>query len=219
MAKIDIFDMTGKVVGETELNDAIFGIEPNMSAVHTVVVNYLANQRQGTQSALTRAEVSGGGRKPWRQKGTGRARQGSIRAPQWHHGGVAFAPKPREYRYSINKKIRRLALKSVLSDKAAEGKIILVDSIQAEEYKTSVIAKFLKAIKAEGKIMSVATVKGIERFDANTDPHVHFVCSGCDAVIDLHQIPMPRYNPEECGGCHIESCSLTFTGICGSCQN
>ncbi|MBR5868440.1 MAG: 50S ribosomal protein L4 [Clostridia bacterium] len=153
MAKIDIFDMTGKVVGETELNDAIFGIEPNMSAVHTVVVNYLANQRQGTQSALTRAEVSGGGRKPWRQKGTGRARQGSIRAPQWHHGGVAFAPKPREYRYSINKKIRRLALKSVLSDKAAEGKIILVDSIQAEEYKTSVIAKFLKAIKAEGKIM------------------------------------------------------------------
>ena len=153
MAKIDIFDMTGKVVGETELNDAIFGIEPNMSAVHSVVVNYLANQRQGTQSALTRAEVSGGGRKPWRQKGTGRARQGSIRAPQWHHGGVAFAPKPREYRYSINKKIRRLALKSVLSDKAAEGKIILVDSIQAEEYKTSVIAKFLKAVKAEGKIM------------------------------------------------------------------
>ena len=153
MAKIDIFDMTGKVVGETELNDAIFGIEPNMSAVHSVVVNYLAHQRQGTQSALTRAEVSGGGRKPWRQKGTGRARQGSIRAPQWHHGGVAFAPKPREYRYSINKKIRRLALKSVLSDKAAEGKIILVDSIQAEEYKTSVIAKFLKAVKAEGKIM------------------------------------------------------------------
>jgi len=153
MAKIDIFDMTGKVVGQTELNDAIFGIEPNMSAVHAVVVNYLANQRQGTQSALTRAEVSGGGRKPWRQKGTGRARQGSIRAPQWHHGGVAFAPKPREYRYTLNKKIRRLALKSVLSDKANEGKIILVDSINAEDYKTRTIADFLKAVKAEGKVM------------------------------------------------------------------
>ena len=153
MLKTNVLDMSGKVVGENDISEAVFGIEPNMSAEHSVVVNYLANHRQGTQSALTRAEVSGGGRKPWRQKGTGRARQGSIRAPQWHHGGVAFAPKPREYRYSINKKIRRLALKSVLSDKAAEGKIILVDSIQAEEYKTSVIAKFLKAVKAEGKIM------------------------------------------------------------------
>lgn len=153
MAKIDVLDMTGKVVGETELSDAIFGIEPNEAAVHAVVVNYLANQRQGTQSALTRAEVSGGGRKPWRQKGTGHARQGSIRAPQWHHGGVVFAPKPRDYRYNINKKIRRLALKSVLSDKASEGKIIVIDSLNAEEYKTRVIADCLKAVKAEGKVM------------------------------------------------------------------
>lgn len=157
MAKLDILDMTGKVVGETELNDAIFGIEPNMSAVHAVVVNYLANQRQGTQSALTRSEVSGGGRKPWRQKGTGRARQGSIRAPQWHHGGVAFAPKPREYRYNVNKKIRRLALKSVLADKAQNGKIIVIDTIAAEEYKTKAIAEFLKAVKAEGKVMLAYT--------------------------------------------------------------
>ncbi|MCQ2445288.1 MAG: 50S ribosomal protein L4 [Clostridia bacterium] len=157
MAKLDILDMTGKVVGETELNDAIFGIEPNMSAVHAVVVNYLANQRQGTQSALTRSEVSGGGRKPWRQKGTGRARQGSIRAPQWHHGGVAFAPKPREYGYTINKKIRRLALKSVLADKAQNGKIIVIDTIAADEYKTKAIAEFLKAVKAEGKVMLAYT--------------------------------------------------------------
>ena len=153
MATVKVVNMKGEAVGSIELCDKIFAANINEAVLHAATRAYLLNQRQGTQSTLTRSEVSGGGKKPWRQKGTGRARQGSIRAPQWHHGGVAFAPKPREYRYSINKKIRRLALKSVLSDKAAEGKIILVDSIQAEEYKTSVIAKFLKAVKAEGKIM------------------------------------------------------------------
>ena len=155
MAKIDIFDMTGKVVGETELNDAIFGIEPNMSAVHSVVVNYLANQRQGTQSALTRAEVSGGGRKPWRQKGTGRARQGSTRAPQWTHGGIVFAPKPRDYSYTLNKKAKRLALKSALSAKASEANVVVIDSIKMDAPKTAEFAKFLAAVGCTAKTLVV----------------------------------------------------------------
>ena len=129
MSTIKVVSMTGAEVGSVELNDAIFGIEPNMSVVHEVVKNHLANCRQGTQSALTRAEVSGGGRKPWRQKGTGRARQGSTRAPQWTHGGIVFAPKPRSYSYVLNKKVKRLALKSVLSAKAAQGEIVVVDKI------------------------------------------------------------------------------------------
>ena len=151
MSSIKVLNMAGAEVGTMELNDAIFGIEPNKTVVHEVVKNHLANCRQGTQSALTRAEVSGGGRKPWRQKGTGHARQGSTRAPQWTHGGIVFAPKPRDYSYSVNKKIKRLALKSVLSAKAAEGKIIVVDSIAMDAPKTKDFAAFLNAVKAEDK--------------------------------------------------------------------
>ena len=147
--------MAGAEVGTVELNDAIFGIEPNEAVVHEVVKNHLANCRQGTQSALTRAEVSGGGKKPWRQKGTGHARQGSTRAPQWTHGGIAFAPKPRSYRYTVNKKVRRLALKSVLSAKAAEDKIIVVDSISMDAIKTKAFKGFLDAVKCDGKAVVI----------------------------------------------------------------
>ena len=151
MSTIKVLNMSGAEVGTVELSDGIFGIEPNQAVVHEVVKNHLANRRQGTQSALTRAEVSGGGKKPWRQKGTGHARQGSTRAPQWTHGGIVFAPKPRDYSYSVNKKIKRLALKSVLSAKAAEGKIIVVDSIAMYAPKTKDFAAFLNAVKAEDK--------------------------------------------------------------------
>ena len=149
MSTIKVLNMSGAEVGTVELSDGIFGIEPNQAVVHEVVKNHLANRRQGTQSALTRAEVSGGGKKPWRQKGTGHARQGSTRAPQWTHGGIVFAPKPRDYSYNVNKKIKRLALKSVLSAKAAEGKIIVVDSIAMDAPKTREFAAFLNAFKAE----------------------------------------------------------------------
>ena len=155
MSTIKVFDMAGKETGSVELSDAIFGIEPNMSVVHEVVKNHLANCRQGTQSALTRAEVSGGGRKPWRQKGTGRARQGSTRAPQWTHGGIVFAPKPRSYSYVLNKKVKRLALKSVLSAKAADGEIIVVNKIEMDEIKTKTFRKFLDDVKADGKAVVV----------------------------------------------------------------
>ena len=151
MSTIKVLNMTGAEVGTVELNDGIFGIEPNESVVHEVVKNHLANCRQGTQSALTRAEVSGGGKKPWRQKGTGHARQGSTRAPQWTHGGIVFAPKPRDYGYTVNKKIKRLALKSVLSAKAAEGKIVVVDNIAMDAPKTKEFAAFLNAVHAEDK--------------------------------------------------------------------
>ena len=153
--KTNVYDMTGKQVGEVELSEGIFGIEPNESVVHDVVKNHLANCRQGTQSALTRAEVSGGGIKPWRQKGTGRARQGSIRAPQWTHGGIVFAPKPRSYSYTLNKKVKRLALKSALSAKAASNDIIVIDEIKVDEPKTKAFAGFLKAIGAERKPLVV----------------------------------------------------------------
>ena len=155
MPNISVVDMEGKQVGTVDLSDPIFGIEPNAAVMHQVVLSYLAAQRQGTQSALTRAEVSGGGRKPWRQKGTGRARQGSTRAPQWTHGGVVFAPKPRDYRFTINKKERRLALKSALSVKAAESDIIVVDSIATDEYKTKKIVAMLGAIGADKKALIV----------------------------------------------------------------
>ena len=151
MSTIKVLNMTGAEVGTVELNDGIFGIEPNESVVHEVVKNHLANCRQGTQSALTRAEVSGGGKKPWRQKGTGHARQGSTRAPQWTHGGIVFAPKPRDYGYTVNKKIKRLALKSVLSAKAAEGKIVVVDNIAMDAPKTKEFVAFLNAVHAEDK--------------------------------------------------------------------
>ena len=147
--------MEGKSVGTIDLAESVFGIEPNAAVMHQMVVNYLAAQRQGTQSALTRAEVSGGGKKPWRQKGTGRARQGSTRAPQWTHGGIVFAPKPRDYRFTVNKKVRRLAMKSALSTKAAESEIIVVDSIKLDEYKTKKIAAMLSAIGADKKALVV----------------------------------------------------------------
>ena len=155
MLKTNVYDMSGKLVGEIELSEAVFGVTPNQSVVHDVVKNHLANKRQGTQSALTRAEVSGGGRKPWRQKGTGRARQGSTRAPQWTHGGIVFAPKPRDYSFSLNKKSRRLALKSVLSAKVAEANLIVIDEIKMDAPKTADFAKFLKAVGAEGKSLVV----------------------------------------------------------------
>ena len=150
-----VLNMAGGEVGQVELNAAIFGIEPNMHVVHELVKNHLANCRQGTQSALTRAEVSGGGRKPWRQKGTGHARQGSTRAPQWTHGGIAFAPKPRSYSYVVNKKVKRLALKSVLSAKAADNKIIVVDSIRMDAIKTKAFKGFLDAVKCDGKAVVI----------------------------------------------------------------
>lgn len=155
MTKLAVLDKAGKKVSDIELNDGIFAIEPNESAMHLMVVNYLANQRQGTQSTLTRSEVSGGGKKPWRQKGTGRARQGSTRAPQWTHGGIALGPKPRSYNYSLNKKTKRLALLSALSAKAAAGEIIVIDGLDLGEIKTKTFAGFLKAIDAEGKSLVV----------------------------------------------------------------
>ena len=158
MPKANLYDMAGKQIGEIELSEAIFGIEPNEAVVHEVVKNHLANCRQGTQSALTRAEVSGGGKKPWRQKGTGHARQGSTRAPQWTHGGIVFAPKPRDYSYVLNKKVKRLALKSVLSAKAAEGKLVVIDSIKMDAIKTAEFRKFLTAVNVDGKAVVVTPV-------------------------------------------------------------
>ena len=180
MSKINVVDMAGKVVSEIELNDAVFGIEPNKTAMHSAVVNYLANQRQGTQSTLTRTEVSGGGRKPWRQKGTGHARQGSTRAPQWRHGGIALGPKPRSYRFTLNKKVRRLAMLSALSSKVAENEMIVVDAIKTDEFKTKTMVAMLKAIGAEKKtlivldsvdnkvIKSAANIEGVKTTQANT---------------------------------------------------
>ena len=155
MSTIIVLNMAGETVGTVELCDGIFGIEPNQAVVHEVVKNHLANCRQGTQSALTRAEVSGGGKKPWRQKGTGHARQGSTRAPQWTHGGIVFAPKPRDYSYVLNKKVKRLALKSVLSARAAEGKLVVIDSIKMDAIKTAEFRKFLDAVKVDGKAVVV----------------------------------------------------------------
>lgn len=159
MAKLSVLDMKGKKVSDIELSDEIFAIEPNMSAMHLVVVNYLANQRQGTQSTLTRSEVSGGGKKPWRQKGTGRARQGSTRAPQWYHGGVALGPKPRDYGFSINKKVRRLAMKSALSSKAAADEMIILDSLTLDAIKTKDVVAVLSAIGAGKKTLIVLPEK------------------------------------------------------------
>ena len=155
MLKTNVYDMSGKLVGEIELPEAVFGVTPNKAVVHEVVKNHLANCRQGTQSALTRAEVSGGGRKPWRQKGTGRARQGSTRAPQWTHGGIVFAPKPRSYAYTLNKKVKRLAMKSALSAKVAENNIVVIDSIKMDSIKTKTFANFLNAVGAEKKPLVV----------------------------------------------------------------
>ena len=155
MPKVDVYDMKGKKVSDVELAESIFGIEPNEAIVHSVLVNYLANQRQGTQSTKTRAEVRGGGKKPWRQKGTGRARQGSIRAPQWIKGGIALGPKPRSYSYTVNKKERRLALKSILSSKVAEKELTVVDKLEVKEIKTKTMVKALADLKVEGKTLIV----------------------------------------------------------------
>ena len=153
MPKIDVYSIEGKKVKDLELNEKVFGIEPNEEIVHSVYVNYLANQRQGTQSTKTRAEVRGGGRKPWRQKGTGRARQGSIRSPQWIKGGIALGPKPRSYKYTVNKKEKRLAIISVLSSKVLENELVVVDSLKLKEIKTKEMSKILNNLKIEGKAL------------------------------------------------------------------
>ena len=180
MANVKVYDMNGQPVSDLELNDAVFGIEPNAVVMHAAVVNYLANQRQGTQSTLTRTEVSGGGKKPWRQKGTGHARQGSTRTPQWTHGGVALGPKPRSYSYSLNKKVKRLALLSALSSKCADNDIVVVDAIKADEFKTKTIVNMLKALGVNEKalivldsvdqkvIKSAANIPGVKTTQVNT---------------------------------------------------
>lgn len=194
MPNMKVLDMTGKEVSDIELSDSVFGIKPNKTAMHTMVVNYLAAQRQGTQSTLTRTEVSGGGRKPWRQKGTGHARQGSIRAPQWRHGGIALGPKPRKYTFSVNKKVRRLAMKSALSSKVMDNEMIVVDAISMNEYKTKAMMEMLKAIGAEGKkalivmpeadpkvIKSASNIPGVKTALVNTI-NVYDILS-CDRFI------------------------------------
>ena len=179
MPKVDVYDLKGKKVSDIELAENVFGIEPNENIVHSVLVNYLANQRQGTQSTKTRAEVSGGGKKPWRQKGTGRARQGSTRSPQWIKGGIALGPKPRSYKYTVNKKERRLAIKSILSSKVLEKELTVVDKLEVKEIKTKLIAKALVDLKVEGKTlivlpennknvyMSARNIEGVKAITAN----------------------------------------------------
>ncbi len=179
MPKVDVYDLKGKKVSDMELAENVFGIKPNENIVHSVLVNYLANQRQGTQSTKTRAEVSGGGKKPWRQKGTGRARQGSTRSPQWIKGGIALGPKPRSYKYTINKKERRLAIKSILSSKVLEKELTVVDKLELKEIKTKVMVKALTDLKVEGKtlivlpennqnvFMSARNIEGVKTITAN----------------------------------------------------
>ena len=192
MPKANLYDMAGKQIGEIELSEAIFGIEPNEAVVHEVVKNHLANCRQGTQSALTRAEVSGGGRKPWRQKGTGHARQGSTRAPQWTHGGIVFAPKPRDYSYTLNKKVKRLALKSVLSAKAASGNLLVVDGLGMNEIKTRTFQGFLNAVEADKAVVvtscanvvkSARNIPGVVTTPANLI-NVYVIVNANQLIID-----------------------------------
>ena len=180
MPKVDVYNMQGKKVSDVELNEAVFGIEPNETIVHSVLVNYLANQRQGTQSTKTRAEVRGGGRKPWRQKGTGRARQGSIRAPQWIKGGIALGPKPRTYTYRVNKKEKQLAIKSILSAKVLDNELTVVDKLEVKEPKTKTMVKALTSLKVEGKtliiladknenvLLSSRNIEGVKTIELNT---------------------------------------------------
>ena len=185
MPKANVYNMAGQQVGEIELAEAIFGIEPNQSVVHDVVKNHLANCRQGTQSALTRAEVSGGGKKPWRQKGTGRARQGSTRAPQWTHGGIVFAPKPRSYRYTLNKKVRRLALKSVLSAKAAEGSVLVVDGLNLDAIKTKTMQGFLSTVGAKKAVIVTPEVNETVIKSARNIPGVVTTTAKILSVYDI----------------------------------
>ena len=185
MSTIKVLNMAGAEVGSVELNDAIFGIEPNTAVVHEVVKNHLANCRQGTQSALTRAEVSGGGKKPWRQKGTGHARQGSTRAPQWTHGGIVFAPKPRDYSYRLNRKLKRLALKSVLSDKAASGNLLVVDNLALDAIKTKSIKSFLDAVNAGKTIFVTPEVNEAVYKSARNIPGVSTTTAKILSVYDI----------------------------------
>ncbi len=180
MPKLTVVDMAGNSAGKITLSDAVFGIEPNVVVMHMAVVNYLANKRQGTQSTLTRTEVSGGGKKPWRQKGTGHARQGSTRAPQWRHGGIVHAPKPRDYSFSLNKKVRALAIKSALSDKVQNKALIVLDELKLDGYKTRAVVDCLKAIGAGKKtlfvladnnhvnVKSCANIPGVKTAQYNT---------------------------------------------------
>ena len=192
MPKANLFNMAGKQIGEVELSEAVFGIEPNQYVVHDVVKNHLANCRQGTQSSLTRAEVSGGGKKPWRQKGTGHARQGSTRAPQWTHGGIVFAPKPRTYRYTLNKKVRRLALKSALSAKAASGNVLVVDKLEMGEIKTKTFKGFLNAVESKkamvvtsdnNVVLSARNIPGVVTSPANLI-NVYDIVNANQVIID-----------------------------------
>ena len=185
MPKAILVNMAGNQVGEVELSEAVFGIEPNQTVVHEVVKNHLANCRQGTQSALTRAEVSGGGIKPWRQKGTGRARQGSTRAPQWTHGGVVFAPKPRSYSYTLNKKVKRLALKSALSAKAAEGNVIVVDGLSLDAIKTKSMAAFLGNLEAKKAVLVTPEVNENVVLSARNIPGVVTTTAKLLSVYDI----------------------------------
>ena len=185
MPKANLYDMAGKQIGEIELSEAIFGIEPNEAVVHEVVKNHLANCRQGTQSALTRAEVSGGGKKPWRQKGTGHARQGSTRAPQWTHGGIVFAPKPRDYSYTLNKKVKRLALKSALSAKAAEGAIVVVDELKLDAIKTKPVKQFLDAAGVTKAVVITPEVNDIVVKSARNIPGVVTTTAKILSVYDI----------------------------------
>ena len=185
MPKANVFNMAGQQVGEIELSEAVFGIEPNQVVVHEVVKNHLANCRQGTQSALTRAEVSGGGKKPWRQKGTGHARQGSTRAPQWTHGGIVFAPKPRDYSYTLNKKVKRLALKSALSAKAAEGAIVVVDELKLDAIKTKPVKQFLDAAGVTKAVVITPEVNDIVVKSARNIPGVVTTTAKVLSVYDI----------------------------------
>ena len=191
MSTIKVLNMAGAEVGTVELNDAIFGIEPNQAVVHEVVKNHLANCRQGTQSALTRGEVSGGGKKPWRQKGTGHARQGSTRAPQWTHGGIVFAPKPRDYSYVLNKKVKRLALKSVLSAKAAEGKLVVIDSIKMDAIKTADFRKFLNAVKVDGK--AVVVTREVDNVIVKSARNIPGVLTTVANILSVYDIINAQY--------------------------
>ena len=185
MANAKLFNMAGQQVGEIELSEAIFGIEPNQAVVHEVVKNHLANCRQGTQSALTRAEVSGGGKKPWRQKGTGHARQGSTRSPQWTHGGIVFAPKPRDYSYTLNKKVKRLALKSALSAKAAEGNIVVVDGLKLETIKTKTMKDFLNTV---GATKSVVITPEVDEIVVKSTRNIPGVVSTTAKILSVYDI-------------------------------
>ena len=201
MAKTNLYDMTGKVIGEIELNDTVFGIEPNTAVMHEVVKNHLANMRQGTQSTLTRAEVRGGGRKPWRQKGTGRARQGSIRAPQWTHGGIALGPKPRSYRYTLNKKTRALAIRSALSAKLAAGALVVVDNITMPEIKTKAMVSFLNSVECtksalivtpaveKNVVLSARNIPGVETTFASVI-NVYDILKADKFVVDQKAVEM-----------------------------